>query len=270
MNMLFMQGRVPFEPNFFEANGDRKAFAVFMLAVNTGIKDEETGYYKEDNFKCTVSGGWAENLVKNWNNKMVVDVVGRLVIGKDYEKDGEIVKGQPEIRVSEIHEYNTLDKTILRARIATFDNSLVYTPATDGKKSYARVKLSVSTGIKDEESGFYKERLINAKVFGSTADFLDKFYQPGDFITVDGKYQDAKEYEKDGEIIKPQPELLISNIHGFPRNKETEEGQASSKKSSKPGKPSMNKPTKKICAGLSKSKGPKLGLPVKKKLSLNK
>lgn len=268
MNMLFMQGRIPFEPNFFEANGDRKAFAVFILAVNTGIKDEETGYYKEDNFKCTVSGGWAENLMKNWNNKMVVDIYGKLVMGKDYEKDGEIVKGQPEIRVAEIHEYNTLDKTILRARIANFDGGLVYTPATDGKKSYARVKLSVSTGIKDEETGYYKERLINAKAFGATADFLDKFYQQGDYITVDGRYQDAKEYEKDGEIVRPQPELLINSIHGFARKKDTNEnGQTDNKKApSRANKLSLDKKP----MSPAKPKGPKLKVPMKKSLSLKK
>lgn len=267
MNIILMQGRIPFEPNFFEANGDRKAFATFILAVNTGVKDEETGYYKEDNFKCTVSGGWAENLHKNWNNKMVVDIYGKLAMGKDYEKDGEIVKGQPEIRVFEIHDYNTLDKTVLRGRIPNFENAINYTQGTDGKKSFVRFKLSVSTGVKDEETGYYKERLINAKAFGATADFLNNFYQAGDYITVEGKYQDGQDYEKDGEIVKAMPELIVANIHGFARRRENaEDGQTSKTQKKAPSKA----PTMKAKPSI-KTPG-KIGSPLKapKKLSLNK
>ena len=229
MNIVLMQGRVPFEPNFFEANGDRKAFATFILAVNTGIKDEETGYYKEDNFKCTVSGGWAENLAKNWNNKMIIDVYGKLVMGKDYTKDDEIVKGTPEIRVLGIHEYNTLDVTVVRAKIPNFENAIMYKEAEGDKKAFAIIKLALSTGIKDEETGYYKERIVTGKVFGAAADFLNNYYKAGDFITLEGKYVDGKDYEKDNEIVKAMPELIISNIHGFPRRKEDAENSTSSK-----------------------------------------
>ena len=116
MNIVMMQGRVPFQPNFFEANGDKKAFATFTLAVNTGVKDEETGYYKENNFRCTVFGGWAETLNKNWNNKLVVDIVGELTIGRDYEKDGEnrtrmnVVAEKVTFLSSKSHEKNNVER----------------------------------------------------------------------------------------------------------------------------------------------------------------
>lgn len=224
MNIVLMQGRVPFEPRLFEATGDKKAFATFTLAVNTGVKDEETGYYKEDMFRCTVSGGWAENLAKNWNNKMVIDVYGKLVMGRDYEKDGEIVKGQPEIRVIGIHDYNTLDVSVIRAKIPNFENAISYKPAQGDKKAFVRVKLAISTGIKDEETGYYKERIVTGKAFGATADFLNNYYKNGDFITLEGRYADGQDYEKDGEIVKSMPELLINNVHGFARRKEEAEG----------------------------------------------
>ena len=267
MNIIMMQGRVPFQPNFFEANGDKKACATLMLAVNTGIKDEETGYYKENNFKCTAFGGWAESLNKNWNNKLIIDVVGELTIGRDYEKDGEIVKGQPEIRVKEIHEYNTLDKTIIRAKIPNFENAITYKAAEGDKKSFARIKLSISTGVKDEETGYYKERIISAKAFGGTADFLNNYYKSGDFITLDGKYQDGQDYEKDGEVVKAMPELLISNIYGFPRKKDyAEGGKTGTKKATASSKPTVKAPGKPAAAPGKAPGKPvsKLGAPGKK------
>lgn len=264
MNLLMMQGRVPFEPKFYEATGDKKAFASFTLAINTGIKDEETGYHKEDLFRCLVSGGWAENLAKNWNNKMVITISGKLVMGKDYEKDGEIVSGQPEIRVFAIHDYNTLDTTVLRAKIPNFENAIMYKAAEGEKKAFIRLKLSISTGIKDEETGYYKERIITAKAFGATADFINNYYKSGDFITLDGKYVDGQDYEKDGEIIKAMPELIINNVYGFPRRKDEENSNTSSTI-----KPSINKPKLNVVAktkpslkvpGKSKLGAPKLGL----------
>lgn len=275
MNIVLLQGRVPFEPQYFEATEGKKSFATFTLAVNTGIKDEETKYYKEDLFRCTVSGGWADNLVKNWkaNSKLIIDVYGKLFIGKDYEKDGEIIKGQPQIRVLEIHDYNTLDKTVIRAKVPSFENAINYSEGTGDKKSFARVKLSISTGIKDEENGFYKERIITAKMFGATADFFNSYYKAGDFVTIEGKYADGQDYEKDGEVIKAMPELLVSNVHGFPRRKD-EEGATEGKKKA-PGKT----PGGSVKAGIGtkakapgavpKTAAPKLG-GIKKKPGLSK
>ena len=242
MNIVLLQGRIPFEPKFFEANGDKKAFATFMLGVNTGVKDEN-GYYKEDLFKCLVSGGWAENLHKNWNNKMIVDVYGKLVMGKDYEKDGEIIKGQPELRVLAIHEYNTLDVTVERGRIPNFENAIYYKEGEGDKKSFASFKLALSTGIKDE-NGYYKERIITAKAWGPTADFLNKYYKAGDLITVEGNYIDEQDYEKDGEMVKAMPSLKVKNIFGFPRRKEDEnaDGETKAPTFAKPGAPIKSAP----------------------------
>ena len=267
MNTIIMQGRVPFEPKFYEATEDKKAFASFTIAINTGIKDEETGYYKEDLFRCTTSGGWAENLAKNWNNKMVITITGKLVMGKDYEKDGEIVSGQPEIRVFAIHEYNTLDLTVLRAKIPNFDNAINYKAAEGEKKAFVRLKLSISTGIKDEETGYYKERIVTAKAFGQTAEFINNYYKNGDYITLDGKYVDGQDYENnDGELVKAMPELIINNVYGFPKRKDEEETKTS-KASTKPSiKPTANKPKLNVTPKVKTSlKAPsKIGAPGKK------
>ena len=232
MNNILLQGRIPFAPNFIPANGEKKACAFFTLAVQTKQKDEETGYYKELNIRCRAFGGWAESLnakFEETGNRTVVDVEGELVQGNDYEKDGEIVKGQLELNVLRIHDYNTLDKTVVRGRIPNFDNAIKFVEATDDKKACIFFTVAISTGIKDEETGYYKERLVKCKAFNGTAEFINKYYQTGDLITLDGKYVDGQDYTNaDGELVKAMPELLISNVYGFPRRKE--EGASTTKK----------------------------------------
>ena len=233
MNNVILQGRIPFEPHYTPANGDKKSFAFFTLAVQTRQKDEATGYYKEINIRCRTFGGWADSLKDKFEatgNRTTVDIEGELIMGNDYEKDGEIVKGQLELNVLRIHDYNTLDKTIVRGKIPHFENAIKYTPANGDKKAYAFFTLAISTGIKNEDTGYYNERLVRCKVFGPTADFLNNQYQAGDFITVDGKYVDGQDYEKNGELVKAMPELLINNIYGFARRKDADAASTSTKK----------------------------------------
>ena len=111
------------------------------------------------------------------------------------------------------------------------------------KKAFVRLKLSISTGIKDEETGYYKERIVTAKAFGQTAEFINSYYKNGDYITLDGKYVDGQDYENnDGELVKAMPELIINNVYGFPKRKDEEETKTS-KASTKPSiKPTANKP----------------------------
>lgn len=239
MNIVLLKGRIPFQPVFFEAKEDKKAFATFSFAVNTGVKEGD--YYKEYLFRCTASGMAAEIINKDWNNKKVYDIQAKLTIGKDYEKNGEIVKGQPELFVIGVHTFNTLDVTVLKAKIPNFENAIFFKPAEGDKKAFASVKLAISTGIK--EGDYYKERIITAKAFGGTASFLEEYYTNGDFITVEGKYIDGEDYEKDGEMVKGQPVFIINSIHGFPQRKDdsnnnsnSSTGQASKKTLGTPGK----------------------------------
>ena len=258
MNNILLQGRIPFAPNFIPANGQKKACAFFTLAVQTKQKDEETGYYKELNIRCRTFGGWAESLnakFEETGNRTIIDVEGELVQGNDYERDGEIVKGQLELNVLRIHDFNTLDKTIVKGRIPNCENAIKFVEATDDKKACAFFSVSISTGIKDEETGYYKERLVKCKAFNGTAEFFNKYYQAGDTIVLDGKYVDGTDYtNNEGELVKAMPELLVSNIYGFPRRKE--EGTA--KKA-----PATKAPGKAPVKQAPPAGGPKLGGPKK-------
>jgi single-stranded DNA-binding protein len=108
MNNLQMQGRIPFDVKFFAASGEKKAFAQFTIAINTGIKDDSTGYYKEDLFRCKAWGYSAEHLDKYFQTRDMVTFDGKLVMGQDWTNEsGEIVKGAPEIMVNKIYGFGT-------------------------------------------------------------------------------------------------------------------------------------------------------------------
>lgn len=262
MNNVTLQGRIPFAPNFIPGTDTKKACVFFTLAVQTKQKDEETGYYKELNIRCRAFGGWAESLHNKFEetgNKTIVDVEGELVQGNDFEKDGELVKGQLELNILRVHDFNTLDKTILKGRIPNFDNAIKFVEATGDKKACVFFTIAVSTGIKDEETGYYKERLIKCKAFNGTAEFFNKYYQKGDTVVIDGKYVDGTDYtNNDGELVKAMPELLVSNVYGFPKRKE--EGNTSAKKTSAP--PASKAPGK-IGTAPGKAPGKSLGGPKK-------
>lgn len=110
MNNLQMQGRIPFDVSFFEAEGDKKAFASFTVAINTGVKGED-GYYKEDLFRCKAWGYTAEHLHKYFNTKDTVTFDGKLTIGPDWtDKQGNLQKGGPEILVNRIYGFGSKTK----------------------------------------------------------------------------------------------------------------------------------------------------------------
>lgn len=110
MNNLQMQGRIPFDINFFAAEGEKKAFASFTIAINTGVKGDD-GYYKEDLFRCKAWGYTAEHLNTYFNTKDTITFDGKLTIGPDWkDKEGELQKGGPEILVNRIYGFGSKTK----------------------------------------------------------------------------------------------------------------------------------------------------------------
>lgn len=242
MNKLFIQGRVPFAPNHFPAKDEtKKSFATFMVSVSTGQKDEDTGYYKEDMFKCKVVGQQADVIAENWCKGYTIAFDGRLTMGNDYtDKEGNLVKGQPEIFVNRIHTFNTLDSTMYRGKVPF---EIKYTPGDgDKKKSFAMFTMTVSTGQKDEETGYYKEKQIRCKAFGYPADHLNKYYTLQDFVTLEGRFVEGTPYDKDGVEVNPGLELIVDKVHGF--GTKGKDASNTTKTSSAPSKPSTpNKPS---------------------------
>lgn len=241
--MQFFIGRILTEPTFKAAEGEgdnaKKAFARFSLAMNT--KKQEDGTYKSDFLNCVAFGYAAERIANNWSKEEDVVLEGNLQMGKDYtNSEGEIVPGNWEANITKKHEYNTLNVTsqgdrLIKGRIANFDNAMKYFAGSDNKKSLMYLTVSVSKGYKKEDSEYYEEQLIKLVLFGNAADAVNENYTNGDFITVIGRSQAGKDYEKDGEVMDGGEEILVNRLIGFaPANK-----AASTSKEKKPAAPTF-------------------------------
>lgn len=217
--MLYF-GRILSEPNFKAAEGEKKAFVSFSLALNT--RKEEDGTYKSDFIRCKAFGYAAERIHETWTKEEDVVLEGNLVMGQDYtNNEGELVTGTWELIINKKHEYNTLclesqGDRIIRGKIANFDNSIRYYEGSADKKSLAYVTVSVSKGYKKEGEEYYKEELKKLVLFGNAADAVNENYQKGDFITVIGRAQAGKDYtNNNGDIVDGGEEILVNRLHGF-------------------------------------------------------
>lgn len=217
--MQIFIGRILSEPNFKAAEGEKKAFASFSLAINT--KKEEDGTYKSDFMRCKAFGYAAERIAEGWSKEEDVVLEGNMVMGNDYtNNEGELVPGSWELLVNKKHEFNTLNMAsqgdrLVRGRIANFNNAMRYFEGSDTKKSLMYLTVSVSKGYKKEEGEYYEEQLVKLTLFGIAADVVNENYNPGDFITVQGRAQAGKDYEKNGEMVDGGEEILVNRLFGF-------------------------------------------------------
>lgn len=262
-------GRILSEPKFYPATEDKKAFALFSLAINTRKQEDET--YKSDFLNCKANGYAAERIAENWSKDEDVVLEGHLQMGKDYEKDGEIVPGNWELNVTKKHEYNTLylasqGDRVVRGRIANFNNAMKYFEGSGEKKSLMYLTVSVSKGYKKEDSEYYEEQLIKLVLFGNAADAVNENYTNGDFINVSGRAQAGKDYEKDGEVMDGGEEILVNRLFGFAPSGKSNSGDS---KKAAPKKGNAGMPPKKASTPAPSGNKPgKLGAP--KKLGVKK
>ena len=260
--MQIFIGRILSEPKFYPASGEgesaKKAFAMFSLAINT--RKQEDGTYKSDFINCKANGYAAERIVENWSKEEDVVLEGNLVMGKDYEKDGEIVPGNWEVQVTKKHEFNSLNVTsqgdrLVRGRIANFGNAMRYFAGSGEKKSLMYLTVGVSKGYKKEGGDYYEEQLIKLVLFGNAADAVNENYSNGDFITVLGRAQAGKDYEREGEMVDGGEEILVSRLFGFAPSGKSTEGNKKASAPAKKGAPTFTP------AGAPKVGGPKAGAP---------
>ena len=112
-----------------------------------------------------------------------------------------------------------------------------YFAGSGEKKSLMSLTVRVSKGYKKEGSEYYEEQLVKLVLFGTAADAVNENYSNGDFITVQGRAQAGKDYEKDGEIIDGGEEILVNKLFGFaPAGKTASTGAKKSTGSAAPKK----------------------------------
>lgn len=261
-------GRILSEPKFYPASEDKKAFALFSLAINTRKQEDDT--YKSDFLNCKANGYAAERIAETWSKDEDVVLEGYLQMGKDYtNNDGELVPGNWELNVIKKHEYNTLymasqGDRLVRGRIANFENAMKYFAGSGEKKSLMYLTVSVSKGYKKEDSDYYEEQLIKLVLFDKAADAVNENYSNGDFITVSGRAQAGKDYtNNDGELVDGGEEIVVNRLHGFAPAGKSNSGE---KKTAAPKKSAGAPPKKAPTTGAGKPS--KLGAP--KKLGVKK
>lgn len=266
--MQFFIGRILSEPMFKAGEGEgenaKKAFARFSIALNT--KKQEDGTYKSDFLNCVAFGYAAERIANNWSKEEDLVLEGNLQMGNDYTNgDGELVPGNWEANIAKKHEYNTLNVTsqgdrLVRGRIANFNNAMKYFEGSETKKSLMYLTVSVSKGYKKEGGEYYEEQLVKLVLFGTAADAVNENYTNGDFITVIGRAQAGKDYDKDGEVLDGGEEIVVNRLIGFapagkPSTSAKKPGAPTFAPSKAPGKAPASAPDKKASAP--KAGGPK-------------
>ena len=95
LNQVILNGKIPhFEGTFKAAEGEKKAFLSYAISVKRDFKPQDAQYYPEDLINFKAFGPKAEFINKQFSKGDGLILAGRLQKDDDYEKDGQIQKGQ--------------------------------------------------------------------------------------------------------------------------------------------------------------------------------
>lgn len=101
LNKAIMQGRIPFD---LELKGEEgKEFMGFAISVKRNYKPEGEQYYPEDLLYCKAFRAKAKFIGTYFNKGDDILIEGEIRRDDDYEKDGETVKGQMYINVTDAY-----------------------------------------------------------------------------------------------------------------------------------------------------------------------
>lgn len=115
----------------------------------------------------------------------------------------------------------------------------------DEKKALVRGAISVARNFKPAGEQYYPEDLIPFKAFGRNAVFLSKFFKRGDNLIIIGELLKDDDYEKDGQVIRGQLYVNVSQVHFQKGNEKSESGGSSESapKAAVTAKPAAVKPS---------------------------
>jgi single-strand DNA-binding protein len=101
INKVIVQGRIAFDLELKGTEG--KEYLNIGLSVRRDYKKPDEQYYPEDLFRVSAFGKTAVMISNNFARQDYIMVEGRLALSDDYEKDGQVIKGQPYIKVDQVH-----------------------------------------------------------------------------------------------------------------------------------------------------------------------
>lgn len=80
-------------------------------------------------------------------------------------------------------------------------------------KEYLGLSLSVKRNYKPEGDQYYPEDLLFCKAFKAKAVFISKHFKKGDDIIIEGELRRDDDYEKEGETVKGQMYINITDVY---------------------------------------------------------
>ena len=101
LNNISLQGRIPFD---FEVKGtEGNEYTMFSISVARDFKKPDEQYYPEDLITCKAFKSTAKFLGTHFAKGSKLLIQGSLRRDDDYEKDGQMVKGQMYVNVEKVY-----------------------------------------------------------------------------------------------------------------------------------------------------------------------
>lgn len=222
-NVVFISGRVEWKAdnirNVTFKNGSSEAFYKVRISCRRDAKNAEPVY---DSFYVEFSGKDASFAKKYLSVGNYIAVEGECVVNTS-KKDENGITVYEEMYTIRVREFNASKNLYLNENEIKIMGYL----AKDPKVFTGAVSSVAITVIVNRKGGSTNSDTFNVKVFGKSAEYVQKHFHKGNAIAVDGRMQPA--YFKDGvwhnnaEIVSNYVRNPLSNLNGAePANKPVE------------------------------------------------
>lgn len=222
-NVVFISGRVEWKAdnirNVTFKNGSSEAFYKVRISCRRDAKNAEPVY---DSFYVEFSGKDASFAKKYLNVGNYIAVEGECVVNTS-KKDENGITVYEEMYTIKVREFNASKGLYFNENEIKIMGYL----AKDPKVFTGAVSSVAITVIVNRKGGSANSDTFNVKVFGKSAEYVQKHFHKGNAIAVDGRMQPA--YFKDGvwhnnaEIVSNYVRNPLSNLNkAEPANKPVE------------------------------------------------
>ena len=223
-NVAFISGRVEWKSNDIRRvtfkNGSSESFYKVRISCRRDTKKDAEPVY--DSFYVEFSGKDASFAKKYLNVGNYIAVEGGCVVNTS-KKDENGITVYEEMYTIKVREFNASKGLYFNENEIKIMGYL----AKDPKVFTGAVSSVAITVIVNRKGGSTKSDTFNVKVFGKSAEYVQKHFHKGNAIAVDGRMQPA--YFKDGvwhnnaEIVSNYVRNPLSNLNkAEPANKPVE------------------------------------------------
>lgn len=212
-NYALISGRVEWKAddvrNVTFKNGNSETFYKVRISSKRDTKNAEAVY---DSFYVEFSGKDASFAKKYLNVGNYIAVEGECVVNTS-KKDENGITVYEEMYTIKVREFNASKNLYLNENEIKIMGYL----AKDPKVFTGAVSSVAITVIVNRKGGSTKSDTFNVKVFGKSAEYVQKHFHKGNAIAVDGRMQPA--YFKDGawhnnaEIVSNYVRNPLSNLN---------------------------------------------------------